>query len=216
MAIIVPTITTEDRNTYAKQYDAYSAFAKRIQVDICDGVFAPTLSMDEANAWRQPNWAEMDLHMMVMNPSQHLTAIIRAKPSLCIFHAETNENLIPVFQTLKQAGIKTGVAILKQTYPGKVAPYIEAADHCLIFAGRLGQQGGEADMIQIEKVSIIRSIKSEIEIGWDGGANMKNVRMLAHSNIDVINVGSAISTSQNPAETFKQLSAEIEKTGVVI
>ncbi len=216
MAIIVPTITTDNRNSYAKQYEYYSSFAKRIQVDICDGIFAPTLLMHEANAWRQPNWATMDLHMMVMNPSQHLAGVLKAKPELCIFHAEANENLLPIFQTLKQAGIKTGIAILKQTYPGKIAPYIQAADHCLIFAGKLGQQGGEADMIQIEKVPIIRSIKSEIEIGWDGGANMKNIRALAHSNIDVINVGSAVSTAQNPAKAYEELAAEIEKTGVVI
>ncbi|MBR2695634.1 hypothetical protein IKE86_01850 [Candidatus Saccharibacteria bacterium] len=216
MAIIVPTITTNDKNLYARQYQIYSAFTKRIQVDICDGIFAPTLLMDESNAWRQPDWAEMDLHMMVMNPSQHLPTILKIKPSLCIFHAEANENLLPIFATLKQAGIKTGVAILKQTYPGNIAPYIEAVDHVLIFAGKLGQQGGVADMLQTEKVPIIRSIKSEVEIGWDGGANMQNARALAHSNIDVINVGSAIATSPNPAKMYADLTAELEKNGVVI
>jgi len=216
MAIIVPTITTNDKNLYARQYQIYSAFAKRIQVDICDGIFAPTLLMDESNAWRQPDWAEMDLHMMVMNPSQHLPTILKVKPSLCIFPAEANENLLPIFATLKQAGIKTGVAILKQTYPGNIAPYIEAVDHVLIFAGKLGQQGGVADMLQTEKVPIIRSIKSEVEIGWDGGANMQNARALAHSNIDVINVGSAIATSPDPAKMYADLTAELEKNGVVI
>ena len=216
MAIIVPTITTNDKNLYMRQYELYSKFAKRVQVDICDGIFAPTMLMDESNAWRQPNWAEMDLHMMVMNPSQHLPTILKIKPSLCIFHAEANENLLPIFATLKQAGIKTGVAILKQTYPGKIAPYIQAVDHVLIFAGRLGQQGGIADMMQTEKIPIIRQIKSEVEIGWDGGANLKNVRALAHSNIDVINVGSAIATSPDPAKTFTELTADLEKPGVII
>lgn len=216
MATIVPTITTNDKNLYMKQYEAYSKFAKRIQVDICDGIFAPIMLMDESNAWRQPDWAAMDLHMMVMNPSQHLATILKIKPDLCIFHAEANENLLPVFQTLKQAGIKTGVAILKQTYPGSIAPYIQAVDHVLIFAGKLGQQGGEADMLQTEKVSIIKSISSEVEIGWDGGGNMENVRALAHSGIDIINVGSAIATAPDPAKAFADLSAETEKTGVVI
>ena len=216
MATIVPTITTNDKNLYLHQYELYSKFAKRIQVDICDGIFAPTLLMDESNVWRQPNWAEMDLHMMVMNPSQHLQTILKIKPSLCIFHAEANENLLPIFAALKQAGIKTGVAILKGTYPGSIAPYIQVVDHVLILAGKLGQQGGTADMIQTEKVPIIRSIKSKVEIGWDGGANMRNTRALAHSNIDVINVGSTIATSQDPAKTYAALTAELEKTGVVI
>ena len=216
MSQIVPTILTNDKNLYMKQFEAFSKFAKRIQVDISDGVFSPTLTMDESNAWRQPDWAALDLHMMIMNPSQHLPTILKIKPSLVIFHAETNENLLPIFATLKQAGIKAGVAILKQTYPGKIAPYLEAADHCLIFAGKLGAQGGQADMLQIEKVSIIRSIKSEIEIGWDGGANMANTRELAHSGIDIINVGSAIATAPDPAKMFADLTAEMDKTGVVV
>lgn len=216
MSVIVPTILTNDKNVYTRQYGLYSQFAKRVQVDISDGAFSPTLTIDESNAWRQQDWAELDLHMMVMNPSQHLPTILKVHPSLCIFHAETNENLLPIFAQLKQAGIRTGIAMLKQTYPGNIAPYIQAVDHVLIFAGSLGQQGGQADMMQTEKVPIVRSIKQSVEIGWDGGANMTNTRALAHCNIDVINVGSAIATAQDPAKMYKDLTAEIDKLGVVI
>lgn len=216
MSVIVPTILTNDKNVYLRQYGLYSQFSKRIQVDISDGVFSPTITMDESNAWRQQDWAALDLHMMVMNPTQHLPVILKIRPSLCIFHAETNENLLPIFATLKQNGIRAGVAILKQTYPGNIAPYIQAADHVLIFAGQLGQQGGQADMMQAEKVQIIQAINPNAEIGWDGGANMSNTRALAHYNIDVINVGSAISTAQDPAKVYADLTAEMDKLGVVI
>ena len=84
MSMIVPTILTNDKNLYMRQYEAYSKFAKRIQVDISDGIFSPTLTMDESNAWRQQGWAALDLHMMVMNPSQHLPTILKLKPSLVI------------------------------------------------------------------------------------------------------------------------------------
>ena len=216
MSFIVPTILTNDRVVCSQQYEAYSKFAKRIQIDICDGIFSQAITISENDLVPQPNLATLDIHMMVMNPSQHLPAILKLKPHLCIFHAEANENLLPIFQTLKQAGIAAGVAILKQTYPGNIAPYIQAADHVLIFAGKLGQQGGEADMIQYEKVPIIRSIKSEVEIGWDGGVNLENARALAHSGIDVLNVGSAISASPDPAKAFADLTAELDKSGVVI
>ncbi|MBQ8996948.1 hypothetical protein IJ095_02940 [Candidatus Saccharibacteria bacterium] len=216
MSEIVPTILTNDKNLYRKQYEDYSKFTKRIQVDICDGTFAPSQTIDVSNCWWQEGWAAMDLHMMVMNPSAHLPAILKIKPSLVIFHAESSENLLSVFATLKQARIKCGVALMKQTYPGRVAPYLQAADHCLIFAGTLGQQGGEADMMQIEKVPLIKAIAPNIEIGWDGGANLKNVRALAHSGIDVINVGSAISRSPEPNKAYTELVADLDKVGVVI
>ncbi len=216
MAEIVPTILTNDKNLYMQQYEAYSKFTKRIQVDICDGVFSPTKSIDLSNVWWQQGWADMDLHLMVANPSALMPLILKIKPSLCIFHAETNENLLPIFQTLKQNNIKCGVALLKQTFPGRVQPYIEAADHVLIFAGSLGQQGGKADMLQTEKVKLIKNLNQTAEIGWDGGANMSNIRALAHSNIDVINVGSAIATSPEPNKAYTELMSEADKPGVVI
>ena len=106
--------------------------------------------------------------------------------------------------------------MLKTTYPGKIKPYIEAADHALIFARQLGQQGKPSDMMQTEKVSIIQSINENIEIGWEGGVKMENIRNLAHSNIDIINIGTLISKSKNPAQTYNDLLTESEKNGVLI
>ena len=123
---------------------------------------------------------------------------------------------MPSFQALKDAGIKVGVALLPSTFPGYVKQYIDVADHVMIFAGQVGVQGSQADMMQMEKIALIRNMKPEVEIGWDGGANMSNVRALAHADLDVINVGSAIMKTENPAEAFAALVAEIDKPGVVL
>ena len=73
-----------------------------------------------------------------------------------------------------------------------------------------------ADILLLEKIPLIQEIHSGIEIGWDGGANINNVRALAHADLDVINVGAAISNAPNPAEAFHELVAEIDKNGVVL
>ena len=70
--------------------------------------------------------------------------------------------------------------------------------------------------MQMEKIPLVRNMKPELEIGWDGGANITNIRAIAHADVDVINVGSAISGSPDPAQTFDELVAEIDKNGVVI
>jgi ribulose-phosphate 3-epimerase len=212
---IVPTILVNNKKDFRTQVETINAFTRRVQIDITDGVFAPTETLDITNIWWPKGW-ETDLHLMVSRPSEQLETIFKLSPSLCIFHAETNENLLPVFEELKKHEIKTGVALLPSTYPGHVKSYIEAADHVLIFAGQLGAQGGQADLLQMEKIALVRSIKPELEIGWDGGANMTNIRALAHADVDVIDVGSALSTADNPAEMYAQLVAEIDKNGVVI
>ena len=85
----------------------------------------------------------------------------------------------------------------------------------MIFAGSLGKQGGEADLLQIEKIKIVRKLKSDLEIGWDGGANLTNIRALAHADLNVINVGSAISKAENPADAYNNLVEESKKRGVL-
>lgn len=212
---IVPSILTDNKQDYRAQAERINFFTRRVQIDVTDGVFAPTETLDITNIWWPKNW-EADLHLMVARPSEYLETILKLSPSLCILHAEASEDLLPTFAALKEQGIRTGVAILPSTYPGNIKHYIDAADHVLIFAGQLGVQGSPADLMQMEKIPLVRNMKPEVEIGWDGGANMTNVRAIAHADVDVINVGSALSRAENPAEVFEQLVAEIDKNGVVL
>lgn len=212
---IVPAILTDNKQDFRAQVEKINAFTRRVQIDVTDGVFAPTQTLDITNIWWPKNW-EADLHLMATNPSEHLDTILKLSPSLCILHAEANEDLTPSFNALKEAGIKTGVALLPSTYPGNVKQYIDLVDHVLIFAGQLGMQGNPADLMQMEKIPLVRNMKPEVEIGWDGGANMTNVRALAHADLDVINVGAAISQAENPAAAFEELVSEIDKNGVVL
>ena len=211
----MPAILTDNKQDYRAQVERINVFTRRVQIDVTDGAFTPVQTLDVTNIWWPKNW-QADLHLMAANPSQHMDTILKLDPSLCILHAEANEDLMPCFQILKNAGIKVGLALLPTTFPGDVKHYIDEADHVLIFAGQLGVQGAPADLMQMEKIPLVRNMKPEVEIGWDGGANMSNIRALAHADLDVINVGSAISQAENPAAAFEELVAEIDKNGVVL
>jgi ribulose-phosphate 3-epimerase len=215
MSKIIPTILTNDTALYKRYIEVYANFTRHAQIDISDGQFTPEATISAASVWWPRGWS-CDIHLMVNSPASYAATIIKLHPSLCIMHAEANEDLLPTFNKLKEQGIKVGVALMKQTYPGDVKRYIEAADHVLIFAGEIGRQGGKADMLQIEKVDLIRAIKPDVEIGWDGGANMTNVRVIAHAGIDVIYVGSALSHAQDTVTMYQSLIAETNKRGVLL
>ncbi len=212
---IVPSILTDNKQDYRAQAERVNFFTRRVHIDVTDGVFAPTQTLDITNIWWPKNW-QADLHLMATNPSQQLDTILKLSPSLCILHAEASEDLLPTFAAMKEAGIKTGLALMPSTFPGSVKQYIDAVDHVLIFAGQIGVQGSPADMMQMEKIPLVRNMKPELEIGWDGGANITNVRAIAHADVDIINVGSAIARADNPNAVFDELVAEIDKNGVVL
>ena len=217
MITIAPSILAPDLNSFAVQAELFSTFAKRIQLDIVDGNFAPTRTIQLNNIDKLPsNETIWDFHMMVETPSKTTQDVVRLKPNLCIFHAEVDERLQPIFENLHSSGIRVGVALLPGTYPGDLRTIIGSVDHVLIFAGSLGRQGGTADLLQLEKVEIIRSINPNVEISWDGGANVSNIRAIANSGLNVVTVGSAISHSSDPATTFKELNTEADRPGVLI
>lgn len=214
LLVIAPTILTDDPAKYKLLIETYHPFTKRAQVDISDGSLAPSVTVSDTAVWWPKGWV-IDIHLIVSKPSAHVPTMLKLMPNLVILHPEGEEDLMPIFSSLQKAGIHVGIAIMKDVYPGDIKSIIEVADHAMIFSGNLGQTGGTADLLQLEKARIIKKIKPSIEIGWDGGANLKNIRTIAQAGVNVINVGGAIIGSQDPAKTYADLVAEAEKQGVI-
>ena len=211
---IAPTILTASPDEFQAALVAINEFTNQVQIDITDGEFAPSRTIGLDHVFWPDNW-QVDLHMMVKNPSRYVDKLILMKPHLVIFHAEVEEDLRPSFEKLRQAGIKVGLALLRQTVPEQKADLITLVDHVLIFAGDLGRMGGQANLLQIQKVRLVRAISPNVEIGWDGGANIDNLPIIIQAGVDVINVGSAISLASNPAEAYKAMVELTTREGLI-
>ncbi|MEP6710216.1 MAG: hypothetical protein ABJA64_00665 [Candidatus Saccharibacteria bacterium] len=214
MSEIAPTLLAENADNYKEQAERLNAFAKRVHVDVSDGEFTPTFTVTEAQLWWPQEWI-IDIHAMVARPSEHLASLVALKPHMIIFHAEVQEDLLPVMQYVQKYGIKAGIALQRPTVPGNVAGLIEAADHVMIFSGNLGHYGGTASLMQLEKVRLIRNIKQSVEIGWDGGVTVENAFSLSQGGVDVLNVGSTIAKAADPGQVYATLVNEINKKGVI-
>lgn len=214
MAVIAPAVLAENADMYKDTMSKISGFAERVHLDIADGEFAPTFTVSAGELWWAANW-QADIHAMVARPSEHVDQLIALKPSLIIFHAEVQEDLLPTLQKIQAAGIKAGVALQRPTVPASVGSLIELADHVMIFSGDLGHYGGSASLMQLEKVRLIRAIKPGVEVGWDGGVTVDNAFTLSQGGVDVLNVGGTIAKSTTPNDTYKILVNEINKHGVI-
>jgi ribulose-phosphate 3-epimerase len=214
MSEIAPALLAETPDDYKVMVERIHGFAKRVHIDICDGEFAPSFTIGAAQVWWPQEWT-VDIHAMVARPSEHLETLISLKPSMIIFHAEVQEDIIPTLQHVKKFGIKAGLALLKTTVPATIAPAIEAADHVMIFSGELGKYGGTASLMQMEKVRLIKLIRQDVEIGWDGGVTVENAYSVSQGGVDVLNVGNTLAKADDPAATYAALVNEINKHGVI-
>ena len=196
---VAPSILTNSPTQYKEIIKKYYPFVRRAHIDISDGTLSSSVTINETAVWWPKGW------------SVDVENLIKLHPNLVILHAEAREDLLPIFDTLKKNGMRVGVAMVKNVYPGSIKPILAAADHAMIFSGKLGEYGGEADLLLAEKAELINDLHHGIEIGWDGGANLENIRTLSLAGIQVINVGSAIAKADDPADMFAKLNAETEK-----
>lgn len=214
MSVVAPAILSESPDDYKLQVERIHEFTERVHIDIADGEFAPTFTVGAAQVWWPQEWT-VDIHAMVARPSEHLETLISLKPSMIIFHAEVQEDIVPVLQHLKKFGIKAGLALLRSTVPSTVAAAIKEADHVMIFSGDLGKHGGTANMMQLEKIRLVKVINPSAEIGWDGGVTVENAYSLSQGGVDVLNVGGTIANSDDPKTVYATLVNEINKHGII-
>lgn len=206
MATICAKILAEEPYGYKVQLQRVTPFARRLHIDLMDGKFAEPMSVGLRQiSW--PNGVLADLHLMYRKPQLYLELLVEARPHLVIVHAEAEGNFMTMASELHRAGIRVGVALLQATPVSTIAPAIQFVDHVLLFSGRLGHYGGEADLRLLTKVRQLRALKQGLEIGWDGGVNDRNAAQLIASGIDVLNVGGFIQHAHSPAQAYATLKS---------
>lgn len=213
-AVITPAILAENAAQYKEQVDRITGFAERVHIDISDGEFAPTLTVSIPELWAPEGWT-IDIHAMINNVEEYVPKLIALSPHMIIIHAEATGDVKTALMQIRQAGIMAGLALLKPTVPRTVEELIKLADHVMIFSGELGHFGGTASLMQLEKIRLIKSINSNVEIGWDGGVLVDNAYSLVQGGVDVLNVGGVIQKSSDPHAIFSKLQQEINKTSVL-
>lgn len=204
-AVICPSVTPEspDPHLYREQIERIP-FASRIQIDLMDGVFAPHKNINPIQIW-WPDHQLADVHLMYQKPAEHLETLISLMPHMVILHIESDGDIESMLMHIKRFNINVGVALLADTPVEQAAGCIAIADHVMLFAGKLGSFGGVADMTVLNKISKIRRIRQDIEIGWDGGINDTNIAEFVEAGITVCNVGGFIQRSVNPQASYDAL-----------
>lgn len=212
MPIVCPSILAKDAAEYRQQMEKVAGFAERIQIDLTDGQFAPGMTVKPDEAW-WPVGVKADFHLMYRDPHLATDVILRHRPNMVIIHAESSGNFVIFSEKLRQTGVKVGVALLPQTPVTAIIPAIDKIDHVLIFSGSLGQFGGHANFDLLSKAEELKRRRPQLEVGWDGGVDERNISRLAFGGVDVFAVGGAIQNAPDPHKAYAALSRIAQETG---
>jgi ribulose-phosphate 3-epimerase len=207
-ATICPTVTARDASEYRNQMNRIAPFATRIHIDLADGIFTPVKLLSLDQVW-WPGGVRADLHMMHQKPFEHTKLYLSLAPQMVIVHAEAEGDFIAFADTMHKHGIEVGVALKAETPVELIRPALKWIDHVLIFSGNLGHFGGQADTGLLTKSLLLRQLKPQLEIGWDGGINDQNAQVLARGGVDVLNTGGFIHHAAQPAAAYQALYKQV-------
>lgn len=207
-ASIVPTIDAEDAGEYRRQVERVANFARRLHIDIADGVFTPKALISAEQVW-WPGGVRADIHVMHRQPSKVLEVLAALEPQLVILHAEADGDFEAMADYLHRRHIEVGVALLADTPAELLTDALVLIDHVLVFSGALGRFGGNADLKLLDKVRWLKSQKPQLEIGWDGGVNPDNVLQLAAAGVEVLNTGGYIHKAADSHAAYATLEAAL-------
>lgn len=211
MIELSPTITTDSAKVCSDHLAVFWNKVSQIHIDISDGKFAPsrTIDLDDIVLPDGEARTRISLHLMVERPLDLLDTIIELQPYEVLIHAEIPDFSLVfarLYRLLTATNIKLGVAILPKTRVDQIAGELSLADSALIFGGKLGYQGGKADLAQLKKVAKIRRIKPDIAVQYDGGANQSNIVQIGRAGVDIINIGSAVDWQDDTLGKFMKLA----------
>ena len=181
--------------------------ADAIHVDLMDGIYCGTKNFDinYLPTYFSDNKKDIELHLMLNNPSSYLDKLIPLKPSIIYIHPKTQESIISFFLKLDELNIKKGIAINPDEDISLYEHYFKYIDRILlmsVYPGKGGQKFLSSTIPRLNEL-VSYKIKYNFEIYLDGGINDKVIKDV--NFVDGIVSGSYICQSKDYEKQIKSL-----------
>lgn len=180
-------------------------------VDIMDGVFVPNLSFGfpVMEALKKLAQKPLDVHLMIVEPDRYIDRFTEMGAANISVHAEACTHLHRTLQSIRQKGVKAGVAINPHTSIQTLENVGEELDLVILMSvnpGFGGQKFIENTYRKTEMLSEWRSKNGyDFLIEIDGGVNAGNAKKLVDAGADVLVAGNFVFSSENPSQTISDL-----------
>lgn len=208
MIKIAPSILAADPLNLERDIRrAIDARCDWIHIDVMDAHFVPNLaySPDTVRALRNITSLPLDVHLMMDHPDTLMGTFMDAGADCITLHAEAEGDLHEMLRTIRNRGIKTGIAVRPATGIDVLAPYLSEADLILVMTVEPGFGGQKLDERVIGKISALREAGYRGEIEADGGIREDNLQELIRRGLTVAVMGTAVFHHKRPDELIERL-----------
>lgn len=197
--IIAPSILAADLNHLGEQVKSAAAGgADWIHVDVMDGRFVPNISFgpNAVKAVRRVTDLPIDVHLMIVEPEQHLQAFADAGTNHITVHYETCPHIHRTLQSIREMGMSPGIVINPGTPVNVLSELTHDFDSVLIMTVNPGFGGQSFITSMYDKIrrtkALLEGSGSKAEIQVDGGISSQTIKACYEAGATNFIAGSAV------------------------
>lgn len=179
---------------------AEAAGADWAHLDVMDGHFVPNITFGAPviASMRKRSTLPFDAHLMIQHPERYITDFARAGADLITVHAEACDHLHRVLGQIREAGVKSGVALNPHSPVSVLQHVLDLTDLVLIMTVNPGFGGQKFIHSAVPKIRQIREmlaaagLAQKVEIQVDGGVDPTTAPLCIEAGATVLVAGTAI------------------------
>ena len=209
-------LSIDKENAIKTLYNIETAKTDYFHIDVMDGKFVKDntndVMLEYCEYLNSITTVPLDVHLMVEDVEQYIKSYLVFEPNNITFHYEATKNeeeLKKWIDLLKENNCKVGISIKPETPVEKIyefLPYVHLVLVMTVEPGEGGQKLIDDCVLKIQKLKqYIDENNLDVYIEADGGINTENAEKLVNAGCDIIVSGTAITKSNNFAETIKEL-----------